>query len=87
MNEDEPDPRALVDGICGAIDQGPLGIEWICVKPEHNPEYLRKSTDPRHVGYVRGTGAHPERPIGVQAPPADRHHFVNRWPNRKINYG
>ena len=57
------------------------GHEWICIKDVHDPEYRRRQTDRAHFGYVHGTGAHPERPFGKQAAPADRHVMVRRWPN------
>ena len=78
---EHPDPRVL-PGICGAT-RTTGAVEWICIKEPHDQEYRRRSADRTHTGYVSGTGAHPERPDGVQAPPADRHYFVNRWPNRE----
>lgn len=83
---DREDPR-IGPGICGITYVGGTGLEWVCIKAPHDPEYRRRSTDAHHQGYVSGTNSHPERPPGVQAPPADRHYFVPRWPNRKADDG
>lgn len=82
-----PDPR-VDPGICGIVAThtaagARLAIERICIRPPHDQEYRRRSTDPGRSPYVSGTSAHPERPDGVQSPPAERHYFVARWPNRE----
>jgi hypothetical protein len=80
MTELPEDPR-IRPGICGTTYTGGTGLEWICIKDPHDTEYRRHSVSDRHVAVSR-TGAHPERPDGIQAPAADRHYFVRRWPNR-----
>lgn len=81
MVENEPDLRSLKAGICGVTFIGSTGIEWICVKPVHNPEYTRKSPNRNGGRKINGTGGWEDR--GIVAP-ADKHYFANRWPNRKI---
>lgn len=77
--------KVNTDDICG-VTKVVGGTEWICVRPPHSPVYRRRKGDRTHrVGdRVEGTGGHqngPER--AYSAPPADRHYYVNRWPNRK----
>jgi len=82
MNDGSAEDPRIGPGICGVTTQ--VGrFEFICIHQPHDREYRRRSTDAHHQGHVTGTGAHPERPYGVQAPPADRHYFVRRWPNRE----
>lgn len=72
--------------ICGATAPGPGGVPdyWICVDPPHNPGYTRRTGDRRHQKgtEVRGTNSHPERTGSAAYPPADRHYFKRKWPNR-----
>lgn len=73
-------------GLCHATYIGDTGIEWVCIAKVHNPAYVRKTGDRTHRKgeVVRGTGGHqpgPER--GFSAPQADRHYYVERWPNRQ----
>lgn len=82
MNKDTPDPRTEEPGICGISYVGATGIEWVCIAKVHDQGYKRKSTDPHHKGYAYGTGSHPERYFTLQAPPAERHYFVVRYPHR-----
>lgn len=63
--------------ICG-VTTTHLSIERICINEPHGTTYQRKS----RPGTADDTGAHPERRPLVQAPPADRHYFVRRWPYR-----
>lgn len=82
MGDNETDIRALKDDICGVTFIGSTGVEWICVKQVHNPEYTRNRPGRSGTRKVNGTGGWEDR--GIVAP-ADKHYFVNRWPNRKIN--
>lgn len=54
------DPRTERPGICGVVQVGATGIEWVCIKEVHATE------DDVRQGREK----------------ADRHYFVNRWPNR-----
>jgi hypothetical protein len=83
VNLVKPDPRTQRPEICRVTYVGGSGLEWVCIRPVHAPAYRRRSTDRTHQGEVSGTGAHPERFGPVSAAPADRHWFINRWPNRE----
>lgn len=87
VNLVKPDPRTVPTAgrpeICGVTKMGATGIEWVCVRKVHDRAYRRRSTDSTHQGEVSGTGAHPERFGPASAAPADRHYYVNRWPNRE----
>src|SRR5262245_22453792 len=76
----QPHAEALADpDRCGAT-QIVNGKEWVCIRKVHDREYRRHHTDANHPNpEAHGTGAHPER-MQSQAPPADRHYFVRRWP-------
>lgn len=69
-----PEHPKVVPGICGVTVHGESAIEWICVKKPHAKIYTRKTTTRRNsAGDL----------IFSNNPTADRHYFVNRWPNRK----
>lgn len=61
-----PDPRTERHDICGVTFIGATGIEWICIKEVHAKIYTSRK------GKV----------VYDTNPNADRHYFVNRWPNR-----
>jgi hypothetical protein len=86
--EKKPHPLTEREDICRATFIGATGIEWVCINQPHNPGYERKASDYRHQrgAIVKGTGGHQDGPMrGFSAPLADRHHYVNRWPNRKTD--
>lgn len=69
--EDVQDHR-VKEGICGVVFHT-ANFEWICVKPVHAQIYTRKSSDrTHHKGDIKFD----------TNPGADKHYFVNRWPNR-----
>lgn len=70
--EDEQDHRVR-DDICGVTEIWG-GTEFICIRPPHAAVYTRNTSDRTHT---KGDL------IFSAAPQGDRHHFVNRWPNRK----
>lgn len=77
--------RTVSNDICG-VTQVTNGKEWVCVRPPHSPVYRRRKSDKTHKAgdTVEGTGGHQDGPKrGYSAPPADRHYYVNRWPNRE----
>lgn len=55
--------------ICGVTRTGPTGIEWICVKKVHAKIYQGRNG----------------KMVYDNNPGADRHFYVNRYPNRKGN--
>lgn len=69
----------MESGICGITFVGSTGIEWVCIAKPHDEGYRRKTRS----GEAFGTGSHPERGI-YGAPKSERHHMVNKWPNRPI---
>jgi hypothetical protein len=65
-----PDPRVR-PGICGHVATHtaaglPLRIERVCISPPHDGPEPRPPTSSRDIYY----------------PPAERHTYVTRWPNR-----
>lgn len=67
--EDVPDPRTEQEGICGVTVFSPSGREWVCILKVHAKIYQRRN----------GALSFDNNPR------ADRHWFVNRWPNRKYD--
>lgn len=72
--DDDEDPRALMPGVCRVTRSTGI-IEWICIAPVHD-EAPRPGHGHRSSQHAGLGGAYPAR--------SERHHFVNRWPNRTL---
>jgi hypothetical protein len=74
MVENTPNPLIPTESdICGLTKIGASGIEWICINPPHDKDYIRRSGDKTHY---RGT----YKPSSN--PKTDQHYWVNRYPYR-----
>ena len=66
---DDQDPRT--EGLICGVTKQTQRHEWICIKPPHADVYTRKTKNQRRGDLVFSNN-----------PKADKHHFINRWPNR-----
>lgn len=75
------DPR-VQPGICGHVEVGGLGIEWVCVREPHGKVYRRRRRSRHGSPYETDQDQQPPRP--GETVQGDRHYMVRRYPHRPV---